>query len=122
MCQTIMLVDDEPAIRKILRKILEHDGYTVVAEATGGDEAVEKYRQHRPGITIVDNAMPGKNGLEAIREIVGLDRDAKLIMCSATCREKVEEPAIRAGASYFIPKPFTVKEVLEVVNRISGIC
>lgn len=117
-----MLVDDEPAIRKILRKILEHDGYTVIAEAAGGDEAVEKYRKYRPEITIVDNAMPGKNGIEAIREIIDLDRDAKLIMCSATYREKIEEPAIRAGARDFIPKPFTVKEVLEVVSRISGMC
>lgn len=117
-----MLVDDKPTIRKTLRKILEHDGYTVIAEAAGGDEAVEKYRKHRPEITIMDNAMPGKNGIEAIREIVGLDRDAKLIMCSATCRRTIEEPAIRAGAREFIPKPFTVKEVLEAVSRVSGIC
>ncbi len=122
MCQTVMLVDDEPIIRNILRTILEYDGYTVVAEAGQGDEAVEKYRQHRPEITIMDHLMPGKNGIEAIREIVDLDRDAKLIMCSASCRGTIEKPAIMAGALDFIPKPFTVKEVLEVVGRISAMC
>lgn len=115
-----MLVDDEPVIRNILRKILEYDGYTVVAEAAGGTEAVEKYRKHRPEITIMDNAMPGKDGIEATREIVALNRQAKLIMCSGTCRRALEKNALTAGARGFISKPFTVQQVREVVGRISG--
>ena len=122
MCHTVMLVDNETIIRDILRRILEHDGYTVVAEARCGNEAVEMFLRHRPDITIMDHAMPGKDGITAIREIVQLDRDAKLIMCSACARGVIEQPALTAGVQDFIPKPFTVKEVLEVVGRISGMC
>jgi two-component system chemotaxis response regulator CheY len=117
MNQTIMVVDDDPISRRILRKILESDGYRVIAEARDGIEAVEKYRQFRPSITIMDNMMPEKSGIEASRDIVALNQDAKLIMCSSLCRDSFENSARLAGVSELIPKPFTVQQVLDVVGR-----
>ena len=112
-----MVVDDDPVIRRILRKILESDGYRVIAEAGDGVEAVEKYREFQPSITIIDNMMPEKNGIEASRDIVALNRDAKLIMCSSLCRDSFESSARSAGVCELIPKPFTVQQVLDVVGR-----
>lgn len=114
-----MVVDDDPIIRRILRRILESDGYRVIAEAGDGAEAVEKYRELRPAITILDNMMPEMNGIEASRKIVALDRDAKLIMCSSLCRNMFESSARMAGVRELIPKPFTVQQVLDVVGRFS---
>lgn len=114
-----MVVDDDPFIRRILRRILESEGYRVIAEAGDGVEAVEKYREFRPAITIMDNVMPEMTGIEASREIVALNRDAKLIMCSSLCRSTFETSARTAGVREVIPKPFTVRQVLDVVGRFS---
>lgn len=119
MNHTVMIVDDDPTIRTILRRILESGGYRVIAEAADGAEAVEKYRQCIPAITIMDNIMPRKNGIEATKEIVALNRDAKLIMCSSLSRQSLEGDARQAGARELITKPFTVRQVLDVVERLS---
>lgn len=122
MNHTVMIVDDDPTIRTILRRILESDGYLVIAEAGDGAEAVEKYRQCSPSITIMDNIMPQKSGIEATREIVALNRDAKLVMCSSLSRETLEANARQAGVRELISKPFTVRQVLDVVGRLCRRC
>ena len=67
---TVMIVDDDNFFLKLLRDILEKEGFNVVAEATDGSEAVQKYQAHLPEITIMDIFMPEKSGLDATREIL----------------------------------------------------
>ena len=118
MNRTVMIVDDDPLIRTILRRILESDGYRVIVEAANGLEAVENYREYKPAITIIDNIMPHKNGLGAIREIVAQNSDAKIIMCSSVRREDIEQEALLAGANELVSKPFTVRQILDAVERL----
>ena len=64
----ILIVDDEPQIRRVLRTTLVSQGYTV-AEAKGGDEALEQVREERPDLILLDVNMPGRSGLEVCQEI-----------------------------------------------------
>jgi two-component system chemotaxis response regulator CheY len=115
---TVMIVDDELFFRKMLREILEEKGFTIVAEAEDGLEAVEKYRQHHPDITILDIYMPNTSGFEAAREIISYDSNAKVLICSGSGYDEDIEAALSTGARDIILKPFIPKEVVETVSKL----
>lgn len=118
--RTIMIVEDEYFFRELLRDILEKEGFTVVAEAADGVEGVEKYRLIHPDLTIMDIFMPEKNGIDATREIVSGDADAKILICSGTGYDEHVEDAMQAGARGVIYKPFYPKEVVDIINKVMG--
>ena len=80
--RTVLVVDDELFFRGLLRDILEKNGYSVIAEASDGIDAVAQFRLHRPDLTIMDIFMPEGNGIESTREIRALDRNARVLICS----------------------------------------
>jgi two-component system chemotaxis response regulator CheY len=114
---TILIVDDELFFRQVLRDILEKIGFTVVAEAADGNEAVEKFRVHRPHVTIMDIYMPEKNGIDATKEMVALDSRAKVLVCSASDYDYDIQAALDAGATLTLMKPFVPKEVYEGIKK-----
>jgi two-component system chemotaxis response regulator CheY len=115
---TIMIVDDELFFRGLLRDILTAEGFTVVGEATDGQEALEKYKTHRPALLIMDIFMPEKNGIDATKEIVAFDSGANIIICSGVGYDDDIDAAYRAGAKDVIFKPFYPAEVIETVRKI----
>lgn len=115
---TVLIVDDELFFRTLLRDILENEGLTVVAEAVNGDEALEKFRQFRPDITFMDIFMPEKNGIEATREIMAIDRSANILVCSAAGFDEELQAAHAAGARQAILKPFMLEEIREALRDI----
>ena len=117
---TIMIVDDELFFRKLLRDILVEEGLTIVAEAVDGNEAVEKYCLHRPEITIMDIYMPEKNGIEATKEILSVDKNSKVLICSGMGYDEDVEFAMKVGARGVILKPFIRKEVTDVIKKVLG--
>ncbi len=117
MSSTVMIVDDALFMRKMLRNILEAEGYQIVAEASDGDEAVAKFQEHRPDLVTLDIVMPNKTGLEALQEIMALDPAAKVVMCSAIGQESFTAAAVRAGARAFILKPFNPELVAHVLKE-----
>jgi len=115
---TVMVVDDEAFFRKLLRDILQRAGYTVIAEAADGKAAVDAFSLHRPDITLIDIYMPEKNGMEATKEILSIDRSAKVVICSALgCDEDVEF-SLHVGARAVIQKPFIESEVLDTIAQV----
>ncbi|NMC75247.1 MAG: response regulator [Geobacteraceae bacterium] len=115
---TVMVVDDEAFFRKLLRDILQRAGYTVIAEAADGKAAVDAFSLHRPDITLIDIYMPEKNGMEATKEILSIDRSAKVVICSALgCDEDVEF-SLQVGARAVIQKPFIESEVLDTIAQV----
>jgi len=110
----VMVVDDEIAMREILKIMLKD--YKVI-EASNGREAVELYREERPDIVLMDVMMPLMNGIEATSEIKKIDPDAKIVAITAYASSK-REKVIEAGADYILKKPFTRKEVVELIKRI----
>jgi len=113
-----MIADDELFFRKLLRDILVEEGFIVVAEAEDGIEAVERYCLHRPEITIMDIYMPGKNGIDAMKEILLLDKNAKVLICSGSGYDEDVKFAFTVGARDAILKPFIRKEVTEIINKV----
>jgi two-component system, chemotaxis family, chemotaxis protein CheY len=117
MATTVMIVDDSLFMRKMLRDILEEEEYVVIAEASDGDEAVQKYRECRPDLVTLDIVMPNKGGIEALQEIRSLDPAARVVMCSAIGQEALTAAATQAGAKAFILKPFNPELVARVLRE-----
>lgn len=109
----IMIVDDSSLIRKMLRQLLERNGYVVVAEAVNGAEAVALYDKVKPDLVTLDVTMPVMDGVEALKEIMERDRNAKVIMLTAAGQEDKVIEALKVGAKAFISKPFDETDLLK---------
>lgn len=107
---TILVVDDEPQIRRVMRATLSAHGYTII-EAHDGQEALEKLRVERPDLVILDVNMPVMDGLEACREI-RVSSSVPIIMLTVRGGEKDKVRALDAGADDYIVKPFGIQELL----------
>ncbi len=118
MSHTVLICDDAVFMRSLLREILEQAGYEVVGEATTGAEAVDLYKELRPDIVTLEVVMPDIGGIDAVREIVKSDPDARILMCSALGQQALMAEATEAGAREFVVKPFQPSRVLEAVQRV----
>lgn len=116
MAKKVMIVDDSLFMRKMLRDITEAEGYVVVAEAADADEAVAKYKEHRPDVTTMDIVMGARNGIEALRDIKDFNPSAIVVMCSAIGEESYTTAATDAGAKGFILKPFSREAVAKTLK------
>lgn len=114
----ILIVDDESFFRKVLRDLLEKIGFTVVGEAADGAEAVEKYRALRPHIVIMDIYMPDMNGIDATKAMVALDKNARVLVASASDFDSDTQAALDAGAKAILMKPFVPREIYETIRKI----
>ncbi len=118
--KSILLVDDAAVMRMMLKKVLVENGYNVVGEADNGVKAVEKYKELKPSLVILDITMPEMNGIEAAKAIKSFDSSALIIMCSAMGQQSMVIESIQAGARDFIVKPFQSDRVLEAVKKVIG--
>lgn len=122
MSYKVLVVDDAAFMRNMIKDVFgSMPGFTVIGEASNGVEAIEKYKELRPDLVTMDIVMPLKSGIEAAREIINADREARIIMCSALGQESLVMEAIDAGARDFIVKPFKAEKVQEVVSRVLGV-
>jgi len=106
----ILVVDDEPQIRRVLRSALSTHGY-VITDAKTGEEALESIRKERPDLVLLDVNMPGMGGIEACREIRRAI-DAPIIMLTVRNAERDKVVALDAGADDYVVKPFGMEELL----------
>jgi len=106
----ILIVDDEPQIRRIMRTTLTGAGYEV-DDAKTGEEALEKVREFRPELVLLDINMPGMDGLAACRAIRA-DQNVAIIMLTVRNSEAAKVEALDAGADDFVTKPFSTPELL----------
>jgi two-component system KDP operon response regulator KdpE len=106
----ILVVDDEPQIRRILQITLAGAGYEV-EEAKSGEEALEKIRKFRPDLVVLDLNMPGMGGLAACRAIRN-STDIAIVMLTVRNAEADKVEALDAGADDFVTKPFSTPELL----------
>jgi two-component system chemotaxis response regulator CheY len=118
MPKTVIVVDDITFVRKTISEILTEAHYEVVGEAADGKEAVDLYMKLRPDLITLDLVMPKVTGIEAARQIIRQNSDAKIIMISAMGQENLIVEAINAGVKDYILKPFTAQEILRSIDRV----
>jgi len=106
----ILIADDEPQIRRVLRSALSKQGY-IVGDARSGEDALEKIRDERYDLVIMDRNMPGIGGLAACRDIRS-SSDVGIIMLTVRKAEEDKIEALDAGADDYITKPFSMPELL----------
>jgi two-component system, OmpR family, KDP operon response regulator KdpE len=110
----ILVVDDEPQIRRVLRTTLTFRGYTI-SEASSGAEALELVRKLKPDLVLLDVNLPGMSGVETCREI-RRSSDAPIIMLTVRNAERDKVIALDAGADDYVTKPFGIEELLARVR------
>ena len=105
-------------MRMMIKDILSRNGFEVVGEAQNGAEAVEKYKDLRPDVVTMDMIMPGVDGISAVKQIVAVDPDAKILMCTSMGQEALLREAIEAGAKSYITKPFQPAKMVESIGKV----
>ncbi len=115
---SVMIIDDSDAIRMVLKDILVIGQHNLVAELPSGINALDGYIKSKPDIVLLDMAMPKKDGLAVLKEIMAYNPKAKVIMISASDNQETVKGCINAGASAYILKPFNFQEVLDVIVRV----
>lgn len=109
----VLIVDDEPIIVNLLQKFLTQKGYQTIT-ASSGEEALKRVREDSPSLVLLDVYMPGKTGIEVLREIKQLQPDLGVIMVTAASDEGIGRKALELGAFDYVSKPFDL-EYLEKV-------
>jgi DNA-binding response OmpR family regulator len=113
--RSVLVVDDEDMIRRLLRSVLEADEFEVL-EAPGGEAALELATATHPAVVVLDILMPGLDGVEVCRR---LDHDeAKVIVLTARDDPRLESECRQAGADAFLTKPFSSNELLDLVATL----
>ncbi len=114
----ILLVDDASFMKLVEKEILEKNGHTIIAEAANGQEAIERYDEHKPDVVIMDIKMPEVNGIEALLKIKENDPEARVIMVSALGEPRFIKKAIELGAADFVVKPFKRERIVEAIEKV----
>ncbi len=117
MSKRVLITDDAAFMREMLREIITEGGYEVVAEAADGEETLARFNEYHPDVVTLDIVMPGKSGLEVLRELTALHSGACVVMCSALGQEALVMEALEAGAKEYIIKPFKPEQVLGALNE-----
>lgn len=116
----ILVIDDDGAVRRLIRRVLEHDGHTVV-EAGDGAEGMKMYREHAVDLVITDLYMPGQDGIETIQLLRDEAPDCRILAISGGASIGAEGPlndARMLGADDVLPKPFDRAQLLDAVERL----
>ena len=116
----ILLVDDEPHIRKYLGLIARGLGTPVIIEAGNGVDALAKYQQESPQLVLLDVNMPGMDGLEILAAILAQDPKALVVMMTSLVNRQTVEECLKLGAVSYIrkdtPKEAILAELSEVIR------
>jgi len=119
MSTSIVMVDDHALVRKALSSLLkEKADLVVIGEASDGREAVRLARKLRPRVVIMDIAMPGMNGVDAIREIAALTPEVKVLALSMYSDRRLVVGALAAGASGYVLKDCAFEEVIRAIHVV----
>jgi len=115
----LVIVDDAPFIREVLKHIFSSTEITVVGEAQDGEEAVSLVSEVQPDVVLMDIVMPRKSGIEATSEILKHSPNVKVVACSTVDQNSMVMRALDAGCCNYVVKPFKAEDVLKAVRAAS---
>ena len=116
MVNKLLIIDDDPAIRELLKSIFEDHNFEIIL-AADSESGLDIIREHRPNVAIVDINLPGKSGLEILKEAKQIDSKISVIIATGynTTQNAIE--SMKFGAFDYLAKPFNILEVQEVVAK-----
>lgn len=113
----VMIVDDIPFIRSVIKDILVNGGFNVVGEASDGIEALALYKAIKPDVVLLDINMPILDGIETLKRIKKINKDAIVVMCSSLGDQENIINSISLGAKDFVVKPFRKERILSAIKK-----
>ena len=113
---SVIIVDDSSVNRKLLRNILEAEGYEVIGEAVNGKEGYEEFKKASPDVVTLDVSMPEMNGIEALKLMKEHSPGVKVIILSAEGQKEMRDEAAKYGADGFVTKPYQKSEILNAIK------
>src|SRR6202051_3304213 len=115
----VLSVDDHPLLREGLALIISHQSdMELVSQASGGKEAIQKYREHRPDVTLMDLRMPDLSGIDAMMAIRAEFPDARIILLTTFEGDVEIKRALEAGARGYLLKSMPPKELVEAIRQV----
>lgn len=114
----VLIVDDASFMRASIKNILQKNGFDIAGEAADGIEGIRRYGELKPDVVTMDITMPEMTGLDALKSILDIDPQAKVIMVSAMGQEGMVRESILYGAKSFIVKPFKENQIVKVLNQV----
>jgi two-component system chemotaxis response regulator CheY len=114
----VLIVDDSKTSRKLMRTILESNGFEVIDEASNGEEAWIKYKELHPDLVTMDITMPKMDGVEALSLIKKENPDARIVMISASGQREKMVDALKRGADDFVTKPFEEEKIISTIKEV----
>jgi CheY-like chemotaxis protein len=117
---SVLVVDDEPQVAWVLRFSLEHEGYRTYT-ASNGIEALEELEKHHPAVVVLDLMMPEMDGWAVLREMrkLPVDERPRVVIVSALTGPEDKAKATDLGADAFVPKPFDVEQLIDVLGGLA---
>ncbi len=117
MSYTVLVIDDQPGIRRLLVEVLNEEGYQVVT-ASNGYEGLQKAIEVSPHLILMDMKMPGMDGIETLRELKRVGRGDRVIMMTAYGELDLVNQAREIGAYDYITKPFDVIALCQIIQTV----
>ncbi|VBB06370.1 Hypothetical protein LUCI_1601 [Lucifera butyrica] len=114
--ETVLVIDDQPAIRRLLTEVLSESGY-MVATASDGYEGLQKAKELKPALILMDMKMPGMDGIETLKELRRLGQGDKVVMMTAYGELDLVNEAREIGAYAYITKPFDIIALCRMIQE-----
>jgi DNA-binding NarL/FixJ family response regulator len=115
----VMVVDDHPMWRDAVERDLQDNGFEVVGVAANGSEALARFPACRPHVVVLDLQIPAPNGVEVTAEVIRQDPSARVLILSASGEQEDVLDAVKAGATGYLVKSASRKELLDAVRRVA---
>ena len=114
----VLIVDDSLIIRKKVKKLVEVLGHEVLNSAKNGQEAIDMYKEVKPDLVTMDITMPDMDGITAVKEIMKVDNEAKIIMVTSHGQEDMVIQSIKAGAVGYMLKPISEDKFAAAIGEV----
>ncbi len=118
MSKSVLIVDDSPYMREMIKEIMSKAGHDVVGEAGTGEAAIDQSLELSPDVITLDNILPDMIGTDILKVIKDQGLDSKVIMVSAVGQQSVIDEGLALGATDYIVKPFSADQLTDLVDKI----
>ena len=117
MISKILIVDDSPVSRKIMKSCMPAEQNYEMIEAGDGQSGIDKYTEFKPDVTFMDLTMPVMDGMQALQEIIKVDPKAVVIVCTADVQMKTIFKVMNLGALMVVRKPINKQAIDDVIRK-----